>query len=310
MREEEFRHEAVLYAGEDQFLERTVPFLTAGVEAGEPALVVVGADRLRALRAALNGHADGVHFADMAAVGGNPACIIPAWREFVEEHSGPGRRLRGIGEPISPARTSEELVECQRHESLLNLAFAGTSSFHLICPYDTEALESAVIEEAHCSHPTVVNGHGSEESALFRDFDEVAAPFADPLPDPPVEPSTVVFQATTLAPLRSFLGAQARAAGLSPRDCDGLVLAANEVATNSVLHAGGGGILRLWHTDDAMTCEIHDTGHIEDPLVGRVRPELGQTRGHGLWMANQLCDLVQVRTFAGGNIVRLHMRRR
>ncbi len=245
MREKEFRHEALLYAGEDQFLERTVPFLTAGVEAGEPALVVVAADRVRALRAALNGHAEGVHFADMAAVGANPACIIPAWREFVDEHSGPGRRLRGIGEPIWAARTSAELVECQRHESLLNLAFADTSSFHLICPYDTEALDPAVIEEAHCSHPTVVNDRGSEESVLFRDLEEVAAPFADPLPDPPVEPRTVVFQATTLAPLRGFLASQARAAGLSPRDCDGLVLAANEVATNSVLHAGGGGILRL-----------------------------------------------------------------
>ena len=100
MREEKFRHEALLYAGEDQFLERTVPFLTDGVEAGEPALVVLNADRLRALRAALNGHAEGIHFADMAAVGANPACIIPAWREFVDEHSGPGRRLRGIGEPI------------------------------------------------------------------------------------------------------------------------------------------------------------------------------------------------------------------
>ncbi len=70
------------------------------------------------------------------------------------------------------------------------------------------------------------------------------------------------------------------------------------------------GSFACWHTDDTVTCEIHDTGHIEDPLVGRVRPELGQTNGHGLWMANQLCDLVQVRTFAGGNIVRMHMRRR
>ena len=43
---------------------------------------------------------------------------------------------------------------------------------------------------------------------------------------------------------------------------------------------------------------------------GACAPELGQTSGHGLWMANQLCDLVQVRAFAGGNIVRLHMRRR
>ena len=103
---------------------------------------------------------------------------------------------------------------------------------------------------------------------------------------------------------------EAIAAGLSERNRDGLVLAANEVATNSVRHGGGGGIIRLWQTEDALLCEIHDTGHIEDPLVGRVRPAPEQLGGHGLWMANQVCDLVQVRTFPGGNVVRLHMRRR
>jgi anti-sigma regulatory factor (Ser/Thr protein kinase) len=311
MREEDFRHEAVLYAGEGEFLERMVPFLREGVETGEPALVVLNADKLRALRSELNGHAEGVHFADMAAVGANPACIIPAWREFVDKHSGSGRPLRGIGEPIWADRTSAELVECQRHESLLNLAFAGTPSFRLLCPYDTETLDPAVIDEARRSHPIVVNGHGPEESDLFRELDEVAAPFAEPLPHPEVEPRGVVFQATTLAALRAFVAREALAAGLSDRSRDGLVLAANEVATNSVRHGGGGGgIIRLWQTDDALLCEIHDTGHIEDPLVGRVRPGVGQLGGHGLWMANQLCDLVQVRTFAGGNVVRLHMRRR
>jgi hypothetical protein len=27
-----------------------------------------------------------------------------------------------------------------------------------------------------------------------------------------------------------------------------------------------------------------------------------------LWMANHLCDLMQIRTDAGGNVVRLHQR--
>jgi hypothetical protein len=30
--------------------------------------------------------------------------------------------------------------------------------------------------------------------------------------------------------------------------------------------------------------------------------------GYGLWLANQLCDLVQVRSFPTGSAVRLHMR--
>jgi hypothetical protein len=30
--------------------------------------------------------------------------------------------------------------------------------------------------------------------------------------------------------------------------------------------------------------------------------------GHGLWIANQVCDLVQLRSFADGCAVRIHMR--
>jgi len=31
--------------------------------------------------------------------------------------------------------------------------------------------------------------------------------------------------------------------------------------------------------------------------------------GHGLWLVNQLCDLVQMRTFASGSVVRVHLHR-
>ena len=64
----------------------------------------------------------------------------------------PDVRLRGIGAPISAARAGEELVDCQRHESLLNLAFPGAPLW-LVCPYDVETLPPVVLDEARCSHP-------------------------------------------------------------------------------------------------------------------------------------------------------------
>jgi hypothetical protein len=45
------------------------------------------------------------------------------------------------------------------------------------------------------------------------------------------------------------------------------------------------------------------------PLAGRIRPEIDQASGHGLWLVNQLCDLVQVRTSEHGTVVRAHTRR-
>jgi anti-sigma regulatory factor (Ser/Thr protein kinase) len=37
-------------------------------------------------------------------------------------------------------------------------------------------------------------------------------------------------------------------------------------------------------------------------------PEPGQLGGRGLWLANQLCDLVQIRCSPAGATVRLRMR--
>ena len=96
-----FRHEALLYAGDDDFFAGTLPWLRDAVAAEEPALVVVSATKIARLREELGAAAaERVTFADMAEVGINPARIIPAWREFVDAHAGRGRRLRGIGEPI------------------------------------------------------------------------------------------------------------------------------------------------------------------------------------------------------------------
>ena len=154
---ESFRHEALLYAGEVDFLAGTLPFIREGVAADEPVLVVVSAARIGLLRSALGGDADRVAFADVADVGANPARIIPAWRDFVAGHDVASRRARGIGEPIWAGRTPAELVECQRHETLLNLAFAGVPAWWLLCPYDTTSLGPEVLEEARRSHPFVTD---------------------------------------------------------------------------------------------------------------------------------------------------------
>ena len=46
---------------------------------------------------------------------------------------------------------------------------------------------------------------------------------------------------------------------------------------------------------------------IVDPLVGRSLPPADEIGGRGLWLVNQLCDLVQMRWDAGGTVVRVHM---
>ena len=57
-----------------------------------------------------------------------------------------------------------------------------------------------------------------------------------------------------------------------------------------------------------LAAEVRDHGRIVDPLVGRQRPAPYELGGRGVWLANQLCDLVQVRSSAAGTVVRLRIR--
>ena len=305
----EFAHEALLYAGEDGFLDGTMPFVHDGVEAGEPVLLVLSAAKIERIKGELNGDGDHVLFADMDEVGANPARIIPAWRRFLDEQAAAGRPVRGIGEPISTERRPDELVECQRHESLLNLAFADAPAFRLLCPYDVDALDEGVIAEALRSHPYVVEDGVRRPSPSYRGLSAIAGPFDDPLPAPPASVQELGFDAESLATVRRLVASRAADAGLGSGRTNDLVLAVNEIATNSVRHGGGTGTLRVWIGTRWLVCEIEDRGRIDDPLVGRAKPTPDMPDGRGLWIANQVCELVQVRTFGPRSIVRLHMRR-
>lgn len=107
--------------------------------------------------------------------------------------------------------------------------------------------------------------------------------------------------------LRKLLSEWAAGLGLDYERTQHLVLAVTELASNSVRHGGGGGTLRMWREDARLLVEIHDRGHIEEPLVGRTRPGPEQLTGRGLWLVNHLCDLVQIRSAPAGSVVRVHM---
>lgn len=299
-----FRHEVMLYDSPETFVDGAAPFIRDAVAAGEPIMVAIGAEKIDLLRSRLGADAEQVVFADMAELGANPARIIPAWQEFVDANAARGRPMRGIGEPIWADRSPSELVECQCHEALLNVAFADAGDFHLLCPYDTVQLDGDVIAEAERSHPFVAGA----ASGAYRGHHAVPQ-FAEPLPEPAGDVVEHEITRETLADLRVVTAAEGESAGLDRRRIHDLVLAVHEIATNSVRHGGGSGVLRIWREGDALICEVRDRGRIaQQPLVGRVRPALGQTGGWGLWLANQLCDLVQLRELPEGSVVRLHQR--
>jgi anti-sigma regulatory factor (Ser/Thr protein kinase) len=301
-------HEALLYAGVEEFLDQTVPFVEAGLAAHEPVMVAVPRVRLDALRARLGAHAAEVLLVDMEDIGTNPARIIPAWRDFIDTHSDRRGGLRGIGEPVWAGRSNDELVECQHHESLLNVVLADVPDMYLLCAYDTQALPEAVIEEALHSHPTLVHEGRHYRSPRYEPPGAHLGPLAQPLRECDVAPEELMFSEDDLASVRRLVAERAARARLAPERAEGLVLAAHEIASNSVRHGGGQGRILVWEDDQALVCEVRDAGHIREALAGRVRPPRDTMGGRGLWIANQLCDLVQIRSGRAGSAIRLHMR--
>jgi hypothetical protein len=289
-----FRHEALLYAGDDEFVAAAGAFVRDAVDAREETLVVVDARKIELLRDALGATAARVRFADMATAGRNPARIIPAWQDFVLQH--PGVPLRGIGEPISAARGPDELAECQIHESLLNVAFEGAAAFWLLCPYDVTALPEEVISEARRNHPHVARDGGHSVSSDYRAPDE-----APPLRPRPSRTESLAFDARTIDALPSFVAAAAARAGLAVHRRVDLVVAAGEVAAGETR-----GVARVWRDPGRIVCEIECGADERHPLAGRRLPPAEDPRERALWIANQLCDLVQVRSHGGVTVVRLH----
>ena len=297
-----FRHEAFFYADDDEFLAGAIPFLEEGVAAEELVLVVLPEPRRRVLQGEMGAAGVEMEIQPMEEMGRNPGRLISAWRDVLKER-GSERGVRGLGEPIWAERSAAELEECERHERLLNLAFGEERALTFMCPYDTSALDDEVLAAAERSHPHHASPRGRTASPEFS----LHTSLEGSLPQPDRPTATLCFGKADLRTVRQAVARLAHSAGLAPRRNEDLVLAVCEVATNSIQHGGGEGILAVWREDENLVCDVRDRGRIEDPLVGRERPPGEQVVGRGLWIANQLCDLVQVRSGDEGTQVRLRM---
>ena len=239
----------------------------------------------------------------MIELGRNPGRIIPAIHEFIDQFKGGPARF--VGEPIWLGRNIDETAEAIRHEALINVAFAE-SPVTVLCPYARDVLPRRVIDESWRIHPIVIDGGLPRVSWRYGDPEAVYADDAWPLMPTPPDAEVREFRTDMdLTRMRSWVQHFGWSANLAVDRVDDLVLAVSEVASNSVRHGGGAGALMLWCDDrGAVVSEVRDHGHITDPLVGRYPPG-PNLEVNGLWLVNQLCDLVQIRSGPDGTCVRL-----
>jgi anti-sigma regulatory factor (Ser/Thr protein kinase) len=301
-------HVAALYHDASEYVRFVRAFAVDGEAAGDPLFVAVGGGSMQQVRQVLDGRRGPAAFHDVTELGRNPARIIPAAQSFAGQHS--GRRVRCIWEPAWPQRSAAEFCAVTRHEAVANLAL-DPAMVSVLCPYDAAALPSRVISEARCTHPEVLDSGRRQASPDYLGPACVPPGCLRPLVPPPAHAERLVYD-TKLRPVRALVAAEATRAGLSAGQRSDLVLAVGELAANTLRHTGAAGTLHAWHTAREVLCQVHDNGTIADPLAGFRREPPDAAGGHGLWLVNQLCDLVELRTGqqGEGTTIRVHMLRR
>lgn len=295
------RHAVFFYDGMADYRAAVSDIVRTGLARKEPVLLAVPQPGPTLPDWPADGSAH-VLVTDMADLGRNPARLIPALRTFANRHL--GRRARIVSESVWPGRPAAEICEAARAEALVDVALAGMQAT-LICPYSADLPADALADAAR-SHQWRLDGGSVVPSPAYAGENPGPAACRVPLPSPPADAHTVKYL-KDLRPVRAMVASACEKAGLSAMRTTDLTLAVSELAANTLRHTDAGGTAQAWHVNDEVICQITDSGHITDPLAGVLPPDASQSGGHGLWLVNQVCDLVQIRSDAAGTLIRLHM---
>ena len=302
------RHEALFYRDDDDFVAQVTAYLREGVARDEAVVAIEPPRHLDLLRRELGRDAAAVHWLDMTDVGGNPARLVPLWGDLVTEHGSSGRPVRGVGEPAYRERRPVELVECEVHEALIDTAWIGCTPWQLLCPYDRR-LPAAVQHGALRTHAAWRDAEGGGTSphhiSPSDGIDLATLPACAPLPPPSDVVLRGEFGLRDVPAVRRTVRTYAASCALPTEQVENLELAASELSSNCIRHGGGSGSLAMWREPDAVVVEFSCPGRLSDPLAGRRRPDPLGGGGMGLYLVQQLCDLVQIRTGATGTTVRV-----
>jgi anti-sigma regulatory factor (Ser/Thr protein kinase) len=308
------RHSAFVYGSEAEYVERAVPFLREGLEAGEGAVVANTRDGIAAMRDALGADAGRARFVDVGGAYTRPARTLAAYHEVYVEQLAETPRLRAVAD-VQWGPEEGEWDLWTAYEAVFNLSFEHLPAW-VLCSYDTEGLPDPVLEGVRRTHPEVVDAAGWSESTAFADPRSLlgglrrggASAGAAPRQElgggprlPALRPLAFAGRGGVDDPeaLREALARELVASGAPESKVIDLLLAADEVATNARVHGGGIAAVRTGTVEGRFVCEVVDRGPgFDDPAAGFLAPRPG--RGAGLWVARQLTwDIEFVRAADG-----------
>jgi hypothetical protein len=125
-----FRHNALVYESTDEYLARAVPFLKAGIDAGEGAVVAHTKPGLAMMREALGPAAADVTFVDVSAAYTRPARTLAAYHKVYVEQLRRSPRLRAVAD-VQFGPDPNEWDLWAGYEAMFNRAFEHLSAWVL-----------------------------------------------------------------------------------------------------------------------------------------------------------------------------------
>jgi anti-sigma regulatory factor (Ser/Thr protein kinase) len=306
------QHRALLYGDAGALVGALEPFVRDGLDRGESVLVALGAEQLGWVREALGDAADAIEAVDAAEMYARHGPMLSSLlQRFVVEGTPGEGRIRVVAEQSLTAATPVRTRAYLRYEAAANVAYRPFAA-SVLCPYDTARLPDEVLAHALETHPEVLEATTTRASPRFTDPREFIRRHSR-VERPPADADELAFEdLADVQHVRHRVSLLADAAGLARAQVDELNVAVTEVVTNALRH--GGPPRRLWAytSDDAFVCQVQDGGGgLTDPLAGYIVPDLAGTSGRGLWLAHQLCDVVEAATDEAGThvCVRMHLPR-
>lgn len=287
-----FRHDVGFYSSDEEFRDLIVPFVQAGLEAGEAVIFGYDPHKVALLQSWLPA-SDAISYVSETNPYGSPALALDGWRQLVEARTAKGYpRVRIAGNVPHPGY-GVPYAGWDRYEMAIDRAWGSTRAWAR-CLYDTRLAPAAVVERARRIHHHLADpaDGGAPDLIENPDFREVRSlgecllpsldavggqePLVELVDPPPAQARTLVGQ---LAGDR-----------IGQALIDDLCLATSEVVTNATVHGTPPVVVRVWAATGKVTVQIRDCGPgPADPLIGLLSPPSATVEsGRGLGIVQRL----------------------
>ena len=302
-------HTAAVVGSSAELLDVALPWLSAGLAAGDVTVLACDPATTELVRDQLGADAaDVLSDPGIALRGTRPPDAVTAVRRLVER-AGESRsgRVRILGMP-SFGDAPRDRHETQRFEAALNPLFAGAAVDRL-CVYDRRALHPAAVASATATHPHLLAGGNAVANRGYRRPDAYVRSLT--VPREPMEqraPAFAVDGVRVLPHLRHQLGGALDVHVPDREQRADLHLAVSEIAANAFRHGVLPVSARVWASTDRVVCTITDRGTGFAAELAGYQPAHGDDLsrgGMGLWLARKLWDHVDLVAAPTGLTVRL-----